>query len=467
MTEFIGRLHPALVHFPVGILILACLFQLLSNGKKFSFLQPAISTILLWGMFSALLSCMTGYILSGSGEYDETLVVFHQWMAIGTTFLSLVFYLFYKTKQYAQYHSLMSVVLLIAVGITGHLGGTLTHGEGYLTQPFGKGSGDSTTIKARAPIANVQEAVAYTSVIQPILQDKCYSCHGSSKQKGKLRMDIPEALMKGGKDGAVIEAGKADESELIKRLLLAREEEHHMPPKEKPQLSEHDIALLHWWIAEGASFDKKVKDLQQPEKIKPLLLALQKEEVKNQVPDIPASPVEKANETDIKKLKDAGVVVMPVALNSNYLLANFVNANNFSYKQLELLLPLKKQLVWLKLSRKPVSDSGMTILSQCNALTKLQLDNTNITDRGLAKLSGMQQLLSINLVGTKVTAAGVEQLKSIPKLSSIYLYQTGVGNKDWDNLKKIFPKAMIDSGGYIVPLLETDTSLVKPPKTKQ
>ena len=84
--------------------------------------------------------------------------------------------------------------------------------------------------------------------------------------------------MKGGKNGEVILPGKAGESELMKRLLLERQEEHHMPPKEKPQLNDDEMALIHWWIATGASFDKKVKDADQPEKLKPVLLALQKEE---------------------------------------------------------------------------------------------------------------------------------------------------------------------------------------------
>ena len=53
------------------------------------------------------------------------------------------------------------------------------------------------------------------------------------KQKGGLRMDNPDYLMKGGKEGETIVAGSADESEMIKRILLEREAEHHMPPKEK------------------------------------------------------------------------------------------------------------------------------------------------------------------------------------------------------------------------------------------
>ena len=45
------------------------------------------------------------------------------------------------------------------------------------------------------PIPNVQEAYVYSDVIKPILQTKCYSCHGVNKQKGKLRMDDSVMLM--------------------------------------------------------------------------------------------------------------------------------------------------------------------------------------------------------------------------------------------------------------------------------
>ncbi len=58
---------------------------------------------------------------------------------------------------------------------------------------------------------------------------------------------------------------------MIKRLLLPVDNEDHMPPKEKPQPSENQIALLQWWISQGAEFGKKVKDINQPEKIGPFV----------------------------------------------------------------------------------------------------------------------------------------------------------------------------------------------------
>ncbi len=463
MLDFAGHLHPVLVHLPIGILLLACFFQLISVREKYSNLQPAISITLFWGMISAIASCITGYILSNSGDYDEDLVGKHQWMGIGVAALSVIYYILYRKKIVIKYSWAMPALLMVLIAVTGHLGGSLTHGSDYLTAPFKNIIADTVAVKK--PIPDVQEAVAYTAIIQPVLQTKCYSCHGANKQKGKLRMDETDLLMKGGKDGVVIEAGKAEESELIKRILLEKADEKHMPPKEKPQLTEKEIALLHWWISGGASFNKKTKDIPQAEKIKPILLSLQNTATeKKAIADVPATPVEKADEPAIKKLKDLGIVVMPVAVSSNYLSVNFVTASSAADKDMQLLLPLKKQLIWLKLSNTKITDASMNIINQFVHLTRLQLDSTNITDKGLANLVTLTQLQSLNLVATKITANGLLVFKDIKTLQSVYVYKTNSKGIDWINSKKYFPAVRIDTGGYIVPLFQSDTSLVKPPK---
>jgi hypothetical protein len=226
--------------------------------------------------------------------------------------------------------------------------------------------------------------------------------------------------------------------------------------------------LIHWWIASGASFDKKVKDLEQPEELKPALIALQNvQEKRIIVPDIPTEPVAKANDEAIKKLKNIGAVVEPVAQNTNYISANFVTVTNPGNKEIQLLLPLKQQLIELKLGSAPITDSSLLVIAQFKNLMRLQLDYTKITDKGLANLTALENLRYLNLVGTAVTEKGVLQLKDLKSLRSIYLYQTGVKRSEWSDLKKAFPKTLIDSGGYTVPFLPTDTIEVKPPKTKQ
>jgi Leucine-rich repeat (LRR) protein len=153
-----------------------------------------------------------------------------------------------------------------------------------------------------------------------------------------------------------------------------------------------------------------------------------------------------------------------VAQNSNYLLADYVSATNITDKDMEMLLPLKKQLVWLKLSSTNITDSAVSIIGKCTNLTLLQLNNTKLTDKGLAALNRLDNLQYLSLVGTKVTSQGVLQLQSLNSLQSIYLYQTRVNKTDWVQLKRAFPKVSLDSGGYLVPLFATDTTQVKPPK---
>ena len=129
-----------------------------------------------------------------------------------------------------------------------------------------------------------------------------------------------------------------------------------------------------------------------------------------------------------------------------------------------LLQSVKKQLVWLKLNNTAISDSALSIIGQFTNITELQLNNTNITDKGLGFIKNLDKLQSLSLVGTKVTAEGIVQLQELKVLQSIYLYKTGINKNDWPLLKKAFPKTAIDTGGYVVPLLATDTTLVKPPR---
>jgi uncharacterized membrane protein/mono/diheme cytochrome c family protein len=460
LPDLIGRFHPVLVHLPIGILLLACFFQWLILKPRFAVLQPAIPVMIFWGMLGAIFSCISGYMLSLSGDYDEQLADRHQWMGIFTAILSLLLYVLHQFSINETIARWVSLGIIVLITITGHLGGSLTHGSGYLTEGLHSADEKEATFK---PIPNIQEAALYADVVQPLLQARCYNCHGPNKQKGKLRLDQQEYILKGGKDGKVIKPGKADESEMIERMLLPMTDEDHMPPKEKKQLTPNEISLLHWWINTGADFNKKIKDLQQTERVKPVLLSLQSGSSgdENKSTDVPEAPVAKADDEAINRLKKAGVMVMPVAKNSNYLSVSFFTAGPGADSLVKLLEPLKKQLVWLKLDNTVITDATMDEISRLSSLTRLQLSNTGITDKGLIKLQSLEQLQSLNLVGTKVTAQGITQLGKLKKLKNLYLYRTGVNNNEWPLLQKTFPATQIDSGKYTVPTLITDTTVVK------
>jgi len=411
------------------------------------------------GSLSALASSISGYLLSLSAEYDADTVNWHMWMGISVTIVAFLLFL-NPTVYKRKFTYIISVLLAVLITITGHLGGTLTHGEGYLT-----GNTETTTapVTATKNITDVQEAKLYEDIVQPLLQTKCYSCHGPQKQKGKLRIDNPQFILKGGKNGEVILAGKADESEMIKRILLPDSDKKHMPPKQKSQLTEKETMLLHWWVQQGADFNKKVKEIQQPGNIKPVLLAMQagnKTAVKDSVL-IPAIPVEQADQKIIQSLKDRGVIVLPVATNSNYLAVSFVSLSTVTTQDLNWLAALQKQLLSLKIGNTNINDSALAIIGKCSQLVFLQLNNTKITDNGFSFLSSLKHLRSLNIVGTAVSAKGLQALQNLKSLQSVYMYQSKVTAADWPALKKIFPNTILDTGGYSLQKLVTDTVFLK------
>jgi hypothetical protein len=82
-------------------------------------------------------------------------------------------------------------------------------------------------------------------------------------------------LLKGGKDGPALVAGKAVDSPMIYRLLLPPDDEDRMPPQGNPQPTLAEIAALQWWIDCGAPGDKTVGDLKPGPEVQRILAAAQ------------------------------------------------------------------------------------------------------------------------------------------------------------------------------------------------
>ena len=133
LPDIIGRFHPLLLHLPIGVFIYAFLhlgFDLFVKKKN----KPVdITFALAIGALSAVLSSVSGYMLSLNGEYEGSLLDWHQWLGFGTALASIVLFLVYRRmKSQHQFFGLFTafVILLIA---TGHYGGSLTHGEDFLS----------------------------------------------------------------------------------------------------------------------------------------------------------------------------------------------------------------------------------------------------------------------------------------------------------------------------------------------
>ncbi len=151
----------------------------------------------------------------------------------------------------------------------------------------------------------------------------------------------------------------------------------------------------------------------------------------------------------------------PVAQNSNYLAANFIAVDSIASKDIQLLLPISKQLISLKLANTKCADETLGELGRLTTLTRLSLENTGITDKIFSQLAKLTSLQYLNVSGTTTTANGLKQLAALKQLRNLYLYKNIMTADEFIALKKLLPATAIDTGGYKVPILASDTTVFK------
>lgn len=465
---FFGHFHPLVVHLPIGFLLVAALLEVGRRMGKLGVEESTITSILFWSAVSATIACLFGYLLSLGGGYEEETLNDHMWQGIGVAVFTWIAWsvksdwLGNRIPAGSALYLPAFVVALVLLGMAGHLGGSLTHGSDYLTQytpePFRTLAGIPPRKAAIAvkPITDVNQALVYEQIIDPILQSRCVQCHNADKSKGDLRYDTAEMIKKGGEDGPVFIAGKGLESAMVKRCLLPEEDDDHMPPKGKPQLTEGQVALITWWIDQGASFDKKVADLTVNEAVRPVLASLGgggpiekgSAAVAGPAPESPVltMAVPAADQKLIDEVKKTGLLVLPVSKEKNQLEVSAVNARTFNDAQATVLPKISQQIVWLKLSDTKVSDATLAEVAKLKNLQKLHLEQTSVTDAGLKNLKGLEHLEYLNLYGTAITDAGLAELAGMKSLKTVYLWQTKVTETGLMNLKKAIPTLEIVGG---------------------
>src|SRR5215212_1103989 len=92
--------------------------------------------------------------------------------------------------------------------------------------------------------------------IRPILAEHCYECHSADakKLKGKLRLDSPENILRGGNTGPAVLPGNPDKSLLITALKYT-DPDLQMPPAQgenSRKLADNVIADFVHWVHAGA-----------------------------------------------------------------------------------------------------------------------------------------------------------------------------------------------------------------------
>lgn len=301
--------------------------------------------------------------------------------------------------------------------------------------------------------ADYENKKLFDDLVMPVLSAKCAGCHGDEKQKGKLRVDSFEAILKGGSEGASVVAGNTDESSLIQRVYLPLDDDEHMPPEGKDQLSKEETAVIAFWINSGAKTGIPIADLKPDEKTiaaithvvgnipKPSIVA-----VRDELPKLNEAQKKIITET-IGRISENGASLMPIAQDTPELRFSALNvAKEFSDDGLLALAPVSQHVKWVDIARTKVTDSGLVHLKKMTNLTRLHLENTQVTDAGIAHLAGLPNLEYLNLYGTQVSDAGLAKLAGLKNLKKVFLWQSKVTDAGAKKLAAAIPGLEANTG---------------------
>jgi uncharacterized membrane protein len=451
MSQFFGQFHPLILHLPIGIWTIAYIFKWLSLKDQDSVFNKTLPILLLVILLSSFFTSLSGYLLSLSGAYEEELVDNHKLAGIALTIISGLIYWLIKKDKFPKFQLSLWIASAPVLFITGHWGGSLTHGEDYLSF--------SNKVYEKPVIENIQEALVYTDIIEPIFAEKCWACHSAKKQKGELRLDGEKWILEGGENGQVLIAHQSKESDLYQRLILDKSDDDHMPPSRKPQLTEEETKLIAWWIDSGMDFEKRVQDVEQTPEIQSILTQLVRQESSISEVDLPTNEIPQASQAAIQLLQNARISIVPVAQNSNYLAVNLLG-KTLPDSLWEVIKTIAPNIVQLKANGCQLGDKQWVYFPAFNNLRRLDLSQSNVSDSSLAYIASLVDLGSLNLSKTVISNKGIELLKPLQNLKSLYLFNSNIDKTKWAEIQSFFPETKIDSGNYRVPILKSDTTIL-------
>lgn len=263
LIDFIGRTHLVVLHFPIALVIVAALVELsralIPRLTRRAYRQPfrpgPTATILLALALLTTAHTVTSGLILGFSEPPK--VDLHRILGIVSavlvllTVIALLLARVAPTRAAPQFYLVLLVLSAGAVGFTGHLGGNLTHGTGFLTRPLMEMFTPTPTV---APVTdplslgiNQASLDFFDTMIQPIFTDSCIKCHGPDKSKGDIRLDNLAFVLD--KNAEILVRGDPDASEIMYRIELPHDDEDAMPPQDEGDpLTGDQIEAIRGWI---------------------------------------------------------------------------------------------------------------------------------------------------------------------------------------------------------------------------
>ncbi|MFK7784592.1 MAG: chitobiase/beta-hexosaminidase C-terminal domain-containing protein [Crocinitomicaceae bacterium] len=420
----VGRWHIIVLHFPIGLLACAWLMEVLVRLNKANFDQASIRFVIVLGVLSALFASVSGWILKSQGGYEPELVQWHQWLGIVTTACAIVTYVLARSDRRKLYFGIFSIQLILLI-VTGHYGGSLTHGEGFLTENLTNTSANTAVV---GEFVAYEDATVWDNVVKPIIDASCVSCHNPSKKKGGLMLTDSVAIMKGGNRGSIFES--SNEANLCAVINLELEEELHMPPKGKVQLTDQEREILCWWYTAGGVYSVKVDNSNMSEEMK---LRLKEQFSKD---PIDLLGIEKPDDEVLAMAIENGVRIQSNGPESSWISVNFsdkeVKASDFN--QLEDLLP---NITQLDLGNTQLDDDIIDWVVECKQLQNLKLDHCEVSKNHLEVLSELEYLEELNLYGATVEKDGVAVFSEMKALKKLFLWNSSFSESEIKKIKRL------------------------------
>jgi uncharacterized membrane protein/mono/diheme cytochrome c family protein len=436
-----------LLHLPIGMLVALIALEVLALVRLFELPSRARAS-LAWLIFLVTAaSIASGLLLEREPAYTggETLNL-HKWIGIALGVLTAFTAISLCSARLRKLYPLFLLLSVAAMFPAGHLGASMTHGEGFLTEPF--------TARAATPDPMVPVAARgpYSGEIAPLLARYCISCHGDSKQKGKLALHTPEAILLGGVTGSAIEPGDPDNSEIIYRLRLPAADRDRMPPKDKPQPTEAEIAAIEAWIAAGANF----------EAVDAAPIPAEKPDAPEQRGELGATALPPPPAAAIAAIRAHQAHIELIDPDSGLYWVSFNAApTTTDADAAKLLAPLTDHIADLSLAGTTITDRALPQVAAMPRLRRLSLARTATTAAGLALLSNLPELEELNLTETQLNdaAAATELASGFPRLVLLFAWRSGLTDSSIATLAAARPELRIESAAAAAQPLETEPPL--------
>ena len=270
------------------------------------------------------------------------------------------------------------------------------------------------------------EMIVYDDLVHPVFEQNCMSCHNPDDRKGDFNMETYQSLRQGGEMGYSIAPGDREDSELYFRITLPHDDEDFMPAEGRPPLHEMEVALVGWWIDQGASPDAVVSDYpESPPAVETYITRafntmLWEEESEKRERE------RRELYAQLKGIQDAtGVLIIPTEPGSmEFNLETYAIQKRFDHNVLLQLQPFATWFVRADLSGTQLTDEAIPILGKFENLRSLNLSKTKIEGRAIDQLAALPNLRSLNLYGTPFRPDYLHSLAALEQLQRLYLFQT-------------------------------------------